>query len=48
VVLPASFLYVWLSAPALPIVVITVTAAASFLLATVFAPRLRSREQAAP
>jgi hypothetical protein len=44
-VLPGSFLYVWLSAPVLPITVITITAAASFLLAVVFAPRLGSREQ---
>jgi hypothetical protein len=44
-VLPGSFLYVWLSGPVLPVVVITITAAASFLLAVVFAPRLRSPDQ---
>jgi hypothetical protein len=47
-VLPGSFLYVWLGTPVLSIVVITITASASFLLAAVFAPRLRSRERGAP
>lgn len=46
-VLPGSFLYVWLNAPVLSIVVITITAVASFLLAVVFAPRLRSMVQVA-
>jgi hypothetical protein len=44
-IFPGSFLFVWISGPVLSIIVITVTAAATFLLAVVFAPRLRSQEQ---
>ena len=42
--LPGSFLYVWLRSPLLSIVVTTITAATAFLLAAVFAPKLRSPE----
>jgi hypothetical protein len=45
--LPGSFLYVWLSSPLLSVVVITITAVTAFLLATVFAPKLRSKEPSA-
>jgi hypothetical protein len=44
-VLPGSFLYVWLSPSLLSLTVATTTATATFLLAVVFAPRLRRREQ---
>ena len=42
--LPGSFLYVWLDHAVLSITVVTVTAAATFLLAVFFAPRLRTTE----
>jgi hypothetical protein len=45
--LPGSFLYVWLGSPLLSVVVSTVTAATAFLLAVVFAPKLRSTDASA-
>jgi hypothetical protein len=39
-VLPGSFLYVWLSASLLSLTVVTVTALATFVLAVVLAPRI--------
>jgi hypothetical protein len=43
-VLPGSFLYVWLSPSLLSITLVTVTATSTFLLAVVYAPRLRRKE----
>jgi hypothetical protein len=47
-VLPGSFLYVWLSPSLLSLTVATTTATATFLLAAVFAPRLRRRDPKPP
>jgi hypothetical protein len=43
-VLPGSFLYVWLSPSLLSITLVTITATSTFLLAVVYTPRLRQME----
>lgn len=43
--LPGSFLYAWLTPPTLSVVVITITAVTGFLLADIFAPKLRSHQK---
>jgi hypothetical protein len=48
IVLPGSFIYVWLSSSLLSLTVATTTAIAAFLLAVIFAPLLRRPATPAP
>jgi hypothetical protein len=47
-VLPGSFLYVWLSSSLLSITLVTITATSTFLLAVVYTPQLRQTEVRTP